>query len=281
MRTHPRIHLFHPKSRPDSICSSGAGDAKPCSGGGGGDPSPLLGPIAPCGMMPGMRRCFVHRWLCGAQGCWGPRIVRVTSVPRGATGTQVSEMLQFLWGRIAPSSQAWVGERCSKSPKYPKKHRWMEHPPSYADAICSLALCSPPRPPKISHPPTPSPNPQIPRRLRVTPLLSPSLAIPCSRGGMEAPGWGGGGSEAGALGAAAAVVAGAAAGGAARAAGGAASPAAAAAGAVGVIAAAAAAAVRVGAQRAGGRGAGAVVGDGTLASAAEGKGKLSHGPGVG
>lgn len=180
-----------------------------------------------------------------------------------------------------PPARHGLGKGAQKVPNTPKSTAGWSTPPATSMRFVPSLCTHPPPSPQNKPPPTPSPNPQIPHRLRVTPPLGPSLAIPCSRGGMEAPGWGGGGSEAGALGAAAAVVAGAAAGGAARAAGGAASPAAAAAGAVGVIAAAAAAAVRVGAQRAGGRGAGAVVGDGTLASAAEGKGKLSHGPGVG
>lgn len=119
--------------------------------------------------------------------------------------------------------------------------------------------------------------PTFPPHRRVHPLQLPPRGFSTSWGGSPGVGVGGlRGSEAGALRAAAAVVAGAAAG-ASRAAGGAASPAAAAAGAVAVVAAAPAAAVRVGAQRAGGRGAGAVVGDGTLASAAEGKGKPSQG----
>lgn len=45
----------------------------------------------------------------------------------------------------------------------------MEHPPSYVDVICSLALCSPTLSSQNKPPPTPSPNPQIPSRLRVTP----------------------------------------------------------------------------------------------------------------
>lgn len=247
---------------------------------------------------------FIHgsgcSWVWGGQN--GPWDTMGTPWPAESWG---SPLPASPWAAEVPSTpppppKDTLVLKASNQPK--TVHGGVCVSPSAPRAVCSLALCSPHpsahcNKKRFNSPPTPSRPPEhpieeweggdhpqgpielsspiLPRR-QVHPQHPPALFhLPGGAGphrGATGPCPGTeGGSEAGALGAAAAVVAGAAAG-AAGAAGGAASPAAAAAAAVAVVAAAAAAAVGVGAQRAGGRGAGAVVGDGTLASAAKGKG---------